>query len=44
MKTVGLVFTAEEFKCPYCEKVYKTEEGLKKHIAEKHDGADQENE
>lgn len=36
MKTVGLVFPKEEFKCPFCEKVYKTEDGLKKHIEEKH--------
>lgn len=38
MKTVGLCFPTEEktFACPFCDKTYKTEEGLKKHIAEKH--------
>lgn len=27
---------AEEFPCPFCDKVYKTKAGLDKHIAEKH--------
>lgn len=38
MKTVGLCFPAEvkEFACPYCDKVYKTEKGLKEHIAKEH--------
>ena len=45
-RIVGLVFpeaahveepdSAEKFICPHCGKEYKTEEGLRKHIAEKH--------
>ena len=44
-KTIGLTFPKTEpeevlFTCPVCGKEYKTEEGLNKHIAEKHpDGA-----
>lgn len=41
---VGLTFKPAEppavFVCPVCGKEYKTEDGLQKHIAEKHpDGA-----
>lgn len=43
---VGLTFKSAvpddeaKFICPHCGKEYKTEEGLNKHIAEKHpDGA-----
>ncbi len=38
MKTVGLRFPTEvkEFACPYCDKIYKTEKGLKEHIAKEH--------
>ena len=45
-RIVGLVFpeeapveefaSAEKYNCPVCGKEYKTEEGLRKHIAEKH--------
>jgi len=27
---------AEMFPCPYCDKEYKTQDGLEKHIADKH--------
>lgn len=41
-KIVGLTFKSTvpddeaKFICPHCGKEYKTEEGLNKHIAEKH--------
>lgn len=35
-KIVGLIIEKPVFACPECGKVYKTEEALKKHIAEKH--------
>ena len=37
-KIIGLTFESETntFPCPYCPKEYKTEEGLAKHMAEKH--------
>ena len=45
-RVVGLVFpeaahveepaSAEKYTCLVCGKEYKTEEGLRKHIAEKH--------
>ncbi len=38
-KTVGLVFPkkAEEFVCPECGKVYKSQAALDNHMKEKHD-------
>ena len=37
MKTIGRTFPQENlYHCPYCDKAYKTEENLNKHIAEKH--------
>ena len=38
-KIVGLTFapaTPVVYSCPHCGKEYKTEDGLAKHIAEKH--------
>lgn len=39
-KIVGLTFNEpaapDMYKCPYCGKEYKTEDGLAKHIKEKH--------
>lgn len=45
-RVVGLVFkdaapvketaSEEKYTCPICGKEYKTEEGLQKHIADKH--------
>jgi len=45
-KIIGLIFEQETspkkadnpdvFKCPVCGKEYKTEEGLQKHIQDKH--------
>lgn len=45
-RVVGLVFpeedpieepaSGEKYTCPICGKEYKTEEGLQKHIADKH--------
>lgn len=53
-RIVGLVFPeaapavepAQEpsFVCPICGKQYKTEEGLEKHIKDKHTEAEQPNE
>lgn len=47
-KIIGLTFkqeaapekaaTPDVFVCPVCGKEYKTEDGLKKHIQEKHPG------
>lgn len=37
-KIVGLVFREEikKFACPHCEKEYTTEEGLARHMKDKH--------
>ena len=36
-KTVGLtVKPAEKYICPHCGKEYRSEESMKKHIADKH--------
>jgi hypothetical protein len=32
---------AKVFACPYCEKQYKTEAGLASHVAQKHEGLDE---
>lgn len=44
-KTIGLVFhkKAEEFVCPECGKVYKTQAALDKHLEEKHPATPPEN-
>ena len=42
-KIVGLTFAPaapDVYTCPHCGKEYKTEDGLTKHIAEKHSEAD----
>lgn len=49
-KIVGLTFTeaapavepssGDKFICPHCGKEYKTEDGLKKHIQDKHTDVD----
>lgn len=31
----------QEFACPYCDKVYKTEKGLNAHIESKHQAGDE---
>jgi hypothetical protein len=33
---VTIAVEVDAFLCPYCDKVYKTEAGLEKHIADKH--------
>lgn len=49
-KIVGLIFpgvapseepAAEKFVCPHCGKEYKTEDGLEKHIKDKHPEGEQ---
>lgn len=45
-KIVGLIFpdetAAEIFRCPHCEKEYKSAQALEKHLREKHpDGGEQ---
>ena len=38
-KIIGITYEKEQdelFACPVCGKEYKTQEGLDKHIAEKH--------
>lgn len=40
MRTIGLIFKDKPsvFICPFCDKEYKTEEGLENHIETKHAG------
>ena len=47
---IGLIFpgeapnvepAAEKFTCPHCGKEYKTQEGLDKHIKDKHSEGEQ---
>lgn len=43
-KIIGLTFekpaVSVECVCPHCGKAYKTEDGLQKHIKDKHPAAD----
>ncbi len=37
-KIVGLTFPKKEYPCPVCGKQFKSEAGLKRHMAEHDDG------
>jgi len=43
-RIIGLTFpeaeAAEIFCCPHCGKVYKTVDGLNRHIAKEHEGSE----